>query len=75
LVSFALNGLSFSKNPKYDTALQLYHLEREHGKIFFTLEDIDKRFFSMDKQIAREKVLTRIALGNAANRWGETIFQ
>jgi 6-phosphogluconolactonase/glucosamine-6-phosphate isomerase/deaminase len=42
-------------------------LEREHGKIFFTLKDIEKRFFSMDEQIAREKILTRIALGNAAN--------
>jgi len=31
LVSFALNGLNYSKNPKYDTALQLYRLEREHG--------------------------------------------
>jgi hypothetical protein len=67
LISFALNGLNHSKNPKYDTALQLYRLEREHGKIFFTLEDIEKRFFSMDEQISREKALTRIALGNAAN--------
>jgi len=67
LVSFALTGLNHSKNPKYDTALQLYRLEREHGKIFFTLKDIEKRFFSMDEQIAREKVLTRIALGNAAH--------
>jgi hypothetical protein len=67
LVSFVLTGLNSSKNPKYDTALQLYRLEREHGKMLFTLEDIEKRFFSMDEQTAREKILTRIALGNAAN--------
>jgi 6-phosphogluconolactonase/glucosamine-6-phosphate isomerase/deaminase len=66
-VSFILTGLNYSKNPKYDTALQLYHLEREHSKISFSLKDIEKRFFSMDKQAAREKVLTRIALGNAVN--------
>jgi hypothetical protein len=37
LVSFVLTGLHFSKNPKYDTALQLYRLEREHGKMLFSL--------------------------------------
>jgi uncharacterized protein YdcH (DUF465 family) len=67
LISFVLTSLNFSKNPKYDTALQLYRLEREHGKMSFTLEDIEKRFFSMDEQTAREKILTRIALGNATN--------
>jgi hypothetical protein len=67
LVSFVLTGLNYSKNLKYDTALQLYRLEREHGKMSFTLEDIEKRFFSMDEQIARDKSLTRIAMGNVAN--------
>jgi len=33
----------------------------------FTLEDIERRFFSMDEQIARDKSLTRIALGSVAN--------
>jgi hypothetical protein len=65
LVSFVLTGLGCSKNPKYDTALQLYQLEREHGKMSFTLEDIEKRFFSLDEQAARERALTRIVLGNA----------
>jgi hypothetical protein len=41
LVSFVLTGLNYSKNPKYDTALQLYRLEREHGKLTFSLEDIE----------------------------------
>jgi hypothetical protein len=67
LVSFVLTGLNYSKNLKYDTALQLYRLEHEHGKMSFTLEDIEKRFFSMDEQIARDKSLTRIAMGNVAN--------
>jgi len=31
------------------------------------LEDVEKRFFSMDEQIARDKLLTRIAMGNVAN--------
>jgi predicted HD phosphohydrolase len=67
LVSFVLSGLSFSKYPKYDTALQLYRLEREHGKMSFMLEAIEKRFFSMDEQIACDRTLTCIALGNIAN--------
>jgi transposase InsO family protein len=67
LVSFVLTGLSFSKNPKYDTALQLYRLERDHGKMSFTLEDVEKRFLSMDEQSARDKAFTKIALGQAAH--------
>ncbi len=43
LVSFALAGMHTSKKSKYDTALQLYHLEQENGKTF-TLEDIEKIF-------------------------------
>jgi hypothetical protein len=43
LVSFVLTGLNCSKNPKYGTALQLYRLEHEHGKMSFTLEDVEKR--------------------------------
>jgi len=66
LVSFVLTGLNCSKKPKYDTALHFYRLEREHGKMPFSLEDIEKCFFSLDEQTARERVLTRIALGNAA---------
>jgi hypothetical protein len=65
LVSLVLTGLNHSKNPKYNTALKLYRLEREHGKMTFTLEDIEKRFFSMDEQSARDQSFTRLALGNA----------
>jgi hypothetical protein len=39
LVNFALAGLATSKNPKYDTAIQLYNLERDGGKTYM-LEDI-----------------------------------
>jgi hypothetical protein len=58
---------SESAGNLYDTALQLYRLEREHGKISFTLDYVEKRFYSMDEQIARDKLLTRIAMGNVAN--------
>lgn len=67
LVSFVLTGLNHSKNPKYDTALQLYRLEREHGKMTFTLEDIEKRFFSMDEQHAHDQVSSHLACSNMAN--------
>jgi hypothetical protein len=32
LVNFALARMHTSKNSKYDTAIQLYHLERENGQ-------------------------------------------
>lgn len=31
----------------------------------FTLKDVEKCFFSMDEQSARDKALTKIALGHA----------
>jgi hypothetical protein len=34
LVNFALADLATSKYPKYDTAVQLYNLERDGGKIY-----------------------------------------
>jgi len=40
-VNFALAGLGTSKNAKYDTAVQLYNLERDSGKVY-SLEDIEK---------------------------------
>jgi transposase InsO family protein len=64
-VNFALAGLGSSKNPKYDTAVQLYNLERDSGKIF-TLEDLEKKFFAIDEKSSREAVKTRIAQGNVA---------
>jgi hypothetical protein len=51
LVAFVLSGLSNTKNMKYETAIQLYNLELENGKTF-TLEGIEKKFFSIDEKIA-----------------------
>ncbi len=66
LVSFALAGFTSTYNTQYKTALQLYHLEREQDSKKFTLAQLEKKFFSMDKQTARDNALTRIALGHAA---------
>jgi hypothetical protein len=65
LVSFVLSGLSSAKNMKYETAIQLYNLEKENGKTF-TLEAIEKKFFAINEKIARDQALTRLALGSAA---------
>jgi transposase InsO family protein len=65
LVNFALAGLAMSKNPKYDTAVQLYNLERDGGKMY-TLEDVEKKFFAIDEKISRETASCRIAQGNMA---------
>ena len=63
LVNFALAGLATSKNPKYDTAVQLYNLVRDGGKLY-TLEDIEKKFFSIDEKISRDVASAHIAQGN-----------
>ncbi len=47
-------------------ALQLYRLEREQDPGKYTLEQLEKNFFGMDEQSARDSALTRIALGHAA---------
>jgi hypothetical protein len=60
LVNFALAGLATSKNPKYDTAVQLYNLKRDGGKLY-TLEDIEKKFFSINEKISRDVASARIA--------------
>jgi hypothetical protein len=65
LVNFALAGLSTSKYPKYDTAVQLYNLERDSGKSY-SLEDIEKKIFAIDKKTSREAAKTRLAQGNVA---------
>jgi len=65
LVNFALAGLATSKNPKYDTAVQLYNLKRDGGKLY-TLEDIEKKFFSINEKISRDVASARIAYGNMA---------
>ncbi len=49
LVNFALAGLSTSKYPKYNTAVQLYNLERDSGKSY-SLEDIEKNFSPSTKR-------------------------
>jgi len=65
LVSFALAGMNNTSNSKYDIALQLYRLEREQDPTKFSLEHLEKKFFTMDEQTARDNALTRIALGHA----------
>jgi hypothetical protein len=67
LVSFALAGMNNTSNSRYDIALQLYRLKREQNLTKFTLEHLEKKFFMMDEQTARDNALTRIALGHAAN--------
>jgi hypothetical protein len=57
LVNFALAGLTTSENQKYDTAVQLYNLERDSGKVY-SLEDVKKKFFAIDKKpVVRQQVL------------------
>jgi len=65
LVNFALAGLATSHNPRYDTAVQLYNLERDGGKTY-TLEEIEKKFFAIDEKMSREHASARIAQGNMA---------
>jgi hypothetical protein len=67
LVSFALAGMINTSNSRYDIALQLYLLEREQDPMKFTLLHLEKKFFTMDEQTARDRALTRIALGHVAN--------
>jgi hypothetical protein len=66
LVSFALAGLNSTHNAKYDTALQLYRLEHETDSKKFTLGQLEKKFFTVVEQTARDNALTRIALSSAA---------
>jgi hypothetical protein len=65
LVNFALASLVTSKNPKYDIAVQLFNLERDGGKTY-TLEDIEEKFFAIDKKISCEAASVRITQGNMA---------
>jgi hypothetical protein len=60
----ALAGLCNTKNPKYDTAAQLFQLEC-NGRKTFTLEDL-KKSFSADKKHGRDQALTRLATGHVA---------
>jgi hypothetical protein len=50
LVSYALAGFTSTQNHCYETALQLYRLEREQDPSKFTLAQLVKKFFSMDEQ-------------------------
>jgi len=54
LVDFVLAGLRSSKQTVYQTALQLYRLERLHDKKF-TLREIEQNFFQLDEGIGRDK--------------------
>jgi len=65
LVNFSLAGLTTTKNPKYDTAVQLFNLECDSGKVY-SLEDIEKKFFAIDEKAGRETASARIAQGNVA---------
>jgi len=67
LVSYALAGFTSTQNHRYETALQLYHLEREQDPSKFTLAQLEKKFFSMDEQTARDLALTHVAFGHAAH--------
>jgi hypothetical protein len=67
LVSYALAGFTSTHNHRYETALQLYRLEREQDPSKFTLAQLEKKFFSMDEQTARDSMLTKIAHGHAAS--------
>jgi hypothetical protein len=51
---------------KYETAIQLYTLELENGKIF-TLEDIREKI-SNNAKIVYDQALTHLALGSAIAR-------
>jgi len=67
LVSYALAGFTSTHNHQYETALQLYRLEREQDPSKFTLAQLEKKFFCMDEQTARDSILTKIAHGHAAS--------
>lgn len=65
LVDFVLAGLYNSKSMKFDMAVQLFHLERDNGRIF-TLQDIEQKFLTIDEKTSREASLSRLATGNSA---------
>jgi len=64
-VKFALARLGTSKNAKYDTAVQLYNLERDSGKLY-SLDDVEKKYFALDKKSSREAAKLRLAQGHVA---------
>jgi hypothetical protein len=66
LVSYALAGFTSTQNNHYETALQLYWLECKQDPGKFTLAQLEKKFFGMDEQSARDLALTRIASSHAA---------
>jgi len=66
LVHFALNGLSSTSNPKYEMALHLYNLQRD-GSSIYTLANIETKFFTINEKVARDKTLTKLAIGHVAS--------
>ncbi len=65
LVDFVLAGLYNSKSMKYDTIVQLLHLEQDNGRIF-TLQDIEQKFLTIDEKTSCEASLSRLVTGNSA---------
>jgi hypothetical protein len=47
-------------------ALHLYNLQRDGGSIFI-LADIETKFFTINEKVARDKTLTKLAIGNVAS--------
>jgi hypothetical protein len=60
-----LSGIRPSKQDVYNTALQLYRLERLHGKKF-TLQDIEHNLFQIDEELSRDKRRLRLEHAMAA---------
>jgi hypothetical protein len=54
LVDFILASLRPTKIDVYKTALQLYWLERQHGKMF-TAREIEQNLFQINEEIGRDK--------------------
>jgi hypothetical protein len=52
-VDFALSGLTSTKIPRYDTALQLFSMTKDNGEAI-TLEQLQQKFFTIDEKSARD---------------------
>ncbi len=60
VIEFTLSRLSHTKNMKYETALQLYNLECDNGKVY-TIQEIEK------KKTAHDTASLQIATGHAVH--------
>lgn len=68
LVDFALAGLHNTKHMKYDTALQLFHLEHDNGQTFM-LRRKEQKFFGIDEKTSCEASLGHLAMNSAASSY------